>query len=69
MKASIAALGILCLAAAGGTIIYGSRLVKHMRTRYKANDDRAKPILSTFSNFGGQISAVVAAVLSGYGSH
>jgi hypothetical protein len=50
-------------------IIWGSRLVKHMGTCYKANDDSAKPILSTFSSFGGQISAVVAAVLSGYGSH
>jgi hypothetical protein len=40
-----------------------------MRTLYKANDDNAKPVFSAFSDFGGEISAVVALVLSGYGSH
>ena len=35
---------------------------QHMQTRYKANDDNAKPVLSTFPNFG-------EAILSGYGSH
>jgi len=33
-----------------------------MQTRYKANDDNAKPVLSTFPNFS-------EAILSGYGSH
>jgi len=33
-----------------------------MQTCYKANDDNAKPVLSTFPNFG-------EAILSGYGSH
>jgi hypothetical protein len=40
-----------------------------MRTCYQANDDKAKPVFSAFPNFGEAISAVVAAVLSGYGSH
>jgi hypothetical protein len=51
------------------TIKKGSRLVKPMRTCYQANDDKAKPVFSAFPNFGEAISAVVAAVLSGYGSH
>jgi hypothetical protein len=49
--------------------IEGSRLVKPMRKLYKANDDGAKLLFSPVACFGAQISAVAAAVLSGYGSH
>jgi transposase len=40
-----------------------------MRTRYKANGDNKKPVFSAFPNFGEAISAVAAAVLSGYKKH
>jgi hypothetical protein len=49
--------------------LFGSRLVKHMRIRYKANDDDAKPVFSAFPNFCEAISGALAPVLSGYGSH
>jgi hypothetical protein len=50
-------------------IVLGSRLVKAMRTLYKANKDNAKPVFSAFQNFGGAVSVAFASVLPGYGSH
>ncbi|HEY5296492.1 MAG TPA: hypothetical protein VIK59_01055, partial [Verrucomicrobiae bacterium] len=44
----------------------GSRLVKHMQTRYKSNNDNAKPVFSAFPNFCEEIPAFAASVLSGY---
>jgi hypothetical protein len=40
-----------------------------MRKQYKANDERAKLVFSPGAHFDAQISALVAVVLSGYGSH
>jgi hypothetical protein len=40
-----------------------------MRKLYKANDDKAKLVFPAVAHFGAEISAVAAAVLSGYGSH
>jgi hypothetical protein len=37
-----------------------SRPVEHLRTLHEANDDNAKPAYSAFSDFGGEVSAVVA---------
>jgi hypothetical protein len=40
-----------------------------MRKLYKSNDDKGKLVFSPVAPFWAQIPAVVAALLSGYGSH
>jgi hypothetical protein len=49
--------------------IKGSILGKPMRMLNKSNDYGAKRVFSPVARFGAQIPAVVAAVLSRYGSH
>jgi hypothetical protein len=40
-----------------------------MRKQYKANDDKAKLVFPAVARFREEIPALVAALLSGYGSY